>query len=178
MELEQGVISSAVEFRLTDFASPEAAREDIQDLAGDGVSINLPGNEASGYQRIDPPVHWGTERMATVTINLDSNLDSSRVVIQRASASNSWVFEPLETTVENGQAKALTNEGGYFVASTPVQYGVVVGVPVAIVVILLVVIIAVGLVIYFRVRPEKWKSTKDNMQKTQMKIKRSFAKQI
>ena len=36
----------------------------------------------------------------------------------------------------------------------------------------------VAVAVYFVVRPEKWKKTKDNVRKTKTKVSRSFAKQV
>ena len=179
IEFEQGALVAANEFRVTDIADREAAMTDIENLAGVGVAVNLPGNEASGYKRIDPvTIFEGAEGMGTVSIDLDSTIDPSNVVIQRASSVSAWVFEPLDTEIIDGRAVAQTDRGGYFVVSTPVQYGLVVGIPIAIVLILLIVVIIIGVLVYFRVRPEKWASAKENVHKTQVKVKRSFAKQV
>lgn len=179
IEFQQGDLEAPNEFRVTSVANAEAAMTDIMNLAGEGISVRLPPNEASGYKRVDPvTVFEGAKGQATISIDLDSTIDTSNVVIQRASSISAWVFEPLDTQIIDGKAVAQTNQGGYFVASTPVQYGVVVGIPIAIVVVLLIVVIIIGVLVYFRVRPEKWASAKENVHKTQVKVKRSFAKQV
>ena len=175
-----GTLSQAVEFRITDVASAEIAMADIQRLAGDDIQTNMPPNQGSGVKKLDPTAQFpqtSARMMGTIAIDLDDSTATSAVILQ-ANEDNFWVFEPLDTEIVDGRAVAQTAGGGYFVVATPLQYGLVVGIPVAIVVILLVAIIALLLVIYFRVRPEKWSSAKENVQKTQMKIKRSFAKQI
>ncbi len=119
------------------------------------MEVNLPENQASGIKKIDPTgqlPQTSRSMMATVGIDLDDPTTTSAVILQ-ANENNFWVFEPLETEIVDGRAVAQTDSGGYFVVSTPLQYGLVVGIPVAIVVILLVAIIALLLVIYFRVRP-------------------------
>lgn len=147
-------------------------------MVGTDVQINLPANEVSGYKRVDPvSVFEGAQEMGSISIQLDT-ADLSNVVILRSSAASAWEFTPLDTVVVDGKAVAFTDQGGYFVASTPIQYGLVVGIPVAIIVLLLVVVIIIGIIVYFRVRPEKWEVAKDNMHKTQVKVKRSFAKQV
>lgn len=168
-----------VEFRLSDIANADAAKAEIQRQAG-GINVNLPANIASAYKRLDPVRQFPqTEErlLATIAIDLNDDATSNGIILQ-ANEDNFWVFEPLDTEIIDGRAVAQTDGGGYFVVATPLEYGLVVGIPVAIVIILLIVIIALLLVIYFRVRPEKWSSAKESVQKSQMKIKRSFAKQI
>ena len=98
--------------------------------------------------------------------------------------------------MRNGNAYAQTNQGGVFVAafatvpslatsaSTPSlatsghsTLGVALGVSFG-VTILFVVTCGVAVAVYFVVRLEKWKKTKDNICKTKTKVSRSFAKQV
>ena len=98
--------------------------------------------------------------------------------------------------MRNGNAYAQTNQGGVFVAafatvpslatsaSTPSlatsghsTLGVALGVSFG-VTILFVVTCGVAVAVYFVVRSEKWKKTKDNVRKTKTKVSRSFAKQV
>ncbi len=165
---------------MSDIASPEAAIAEIQRQAGDSINVNLPPNVASGYKLLDPTTQFpqtAERMMATISIDINEATASNAIILQ-ANEQNFWVFEPLETTIVDGQAVALTDGGGYFVVSIPLEYGLVVGIPVAIVILLLIAIIVLLLVIYCRLRPEKWSSAKESAQKTQMKIKRSFAKEI
>lgn len=180
LTVPQGTLREAVEFRVSDIASAEDAMAEIQRQAGDDINVNLPANVASGFKRVDPPrrLPQTAERMmATIVIDIDEGTPSNAIILQ-ANENNFWIFEPLDTEIVDGQASAQTDGGGYFVVATPLQYGLVVGIPVAIVIILLIAIIVLLLVIYFRLRPEKWSSAKESVQKSQMKIKRSFAKQI
>lgn len=163
---------------MTSVASPDAAMNEIIRLAGDGVKVNLPANQASGFKRVDPVTQFqGAQGMADISIDL-GDADSSSVVIMRANAASTWVFQPLDTQVIDGRAVAQTDQGGYFVASTPVQYGLVVGIPVAVILLLLIVVVVIGVIVYFRLQPAKWASAKENVHKTQVKVKRSFAKQV
>lgn len=179
MSFQQGDLPQAIPIRVTEHTNIDEVMKDIAALSG-RENVNFPGNMASRLViQLDPQGQFHVDaRPGTISLPIEGSTDANTVTIMQASPNNFYQFEPLETTIVDGMATARTANGGYFVLSTPIQYGLVVGIPVAIVVILLLAVIVVAIVVYFRVRPEKWTNTKESVQKTQMKIKRSFAKQI
>ncbi len=115
---------------------------------------------------------------AEITVQLRDVGVPTGVKMFRANANSAYVFMELPTRIISGKAVASTNQGGIFVAGSGVNYNLVIGLSVAGVVLLLVAIMVAATVVYFVVRPEKLASAKNNIQKTQMKMKRSFAKQV
>ena len=123
---------------------------------------------------------------ATIVIDINDTAPSSTRTY-RANPGSNWNFVNLTTEVRNGNAYAQTNQGGVFVAAFATvpslatsghsTLGVALGVSFG-VTILFVVTCGVAVAVYFVVRPEKWKKTKDNICKTKTKVSRSFAKQV
>lgn len=162
-----------------EYRDASTAVADATDLADPGELLNTPPNLNSPYISVFPHSRFeGASGMATISIDLDQTLSSSGVAIYRANPNSDYVFVQLPTEVIDGRAVAQTSEGGIYVAGSGLNYSLVVGVVVAGVVLLLVGIVVAGTIVYFVARPEKWKSAKDNMKKTQMKMKRSFANKV
>ena len=166
-------------FTMKEYRNQSAAVADVEDLAAQGELVNTPPNLNSPYVRIDPPTRFnGAMSKAEISIQLTEGESSMGVTIRRANPGSAWVFTDLDTQIVDGRAVAQTDEGGVFVAGSGFNFGLVIGLVVAGVVILLVAVIVIGTVVYFVARPEKWRSTKSNVKKTQMKMKRSFARQV
>ncbi len=164
---------------MSEYRNASAAVADVTDLADEGELLNTPANLASPYLSITPHTDFASVvGTGEVTIDLDDNLINTDTKIYRANINSAYVFTELDTDVVNGRAVAQTNQGGIFVAGSGVNYSLVVGLVVAGVVLLLVSLMVVATVVYFVVRPEKWKSTKSSVKKAQMKVKRSFARQV
>lgn len=165
---------------MSEYRNSSAAVADVEELADEGELLNTPANMASPFVSIEPHTDFGSAvGQAEVAIDLDNpTTNSAGVSVYRANRNSAWVFVQLDTEITGGRAIAQTNQGGIFVAGSGVNYSLVVGLAVAGVVLLLASLMVVGTVIYFVVRPEKWKSTKSSMKKAQMKVKRSFARQV
>ena len=168
MTFKRGDLTSARVFQMHMFTNESEA----QRMTDNNKS---PGRTVSDYYFIDDfETSMGTS--AEVEISIDDST-ATNVKIYRANANSNNVFQELSTKTVNGRAVASTDEGGVFVASTPV---VAVYIIVATIVFLLIVIIiaVAAVVIYFRVRPEKWKATKSKVSGGVTSIKRSFAKKV
>lgn len=164
---------------MSEYRDADAAIAEVEDLAQDGELLNAPPVIISSYVGVEPHTQFeGAAGMAKISVEFDEQLVERGIRLYVANRMTNYVFTALDTTVENGRAVAETNQGGIFIAGSGVNYDLVVGLSVAGVVLLIVILMVVGTVIYFVVRPEKWKSTKSNVKKTQMKVKRSFAKQV
>ena len=165
---------------MSEYRNASAAVEDVDELSEDGRSLlNIPANLASPYVSVEPHTHFeAVAGMAEIKIDLDRDLINSGVSVYRANQNSAYVFQQLDTQIVDGQAVAQTDQGGVFVAGSGVNYSLVVGLVVAGVVLLVVALMVVATIVYFVVRPEKWKSTKSSVKKAQMKVKRSFARQV
>lgn len=164
---------------MSEYRNADDAIADVEDMAREGELLNAPPVITSNYVSVEPhTVFKGAAAKARITIKFDPGLAQSSPEIYMASRSNQYVFAALDTTVVDGQAVAQTDQGGIFVVGSRVNYNLVIGLSVAGVVLVIVILMVVSTVIYFVVRPEKWKSTKAHVKKTQMKVKRSFAKQV
>ena len=164
---------------MAEYRSGEAALDEVGDRALEGELLREPSVVVSSYISVSPLTTFtGADGMATIRIKFDSQLVESGISMFRANPSSAYVFERLDTEVVDGSAVAQTNQGGIFVVGSGVNYDLVVGLSVAGVVLLIVILIVVSTVIYFVVRRDKWRSAKDGVKKTQMKVKRSFAKQV
>lgn len=162
---------------ISEYRDADAAVADVQELSQEVELLNHPANVASPYVRVEPTEQF--TGMGEISISLDDSLMiPTGVTIRRANPNSNWIFTELDTTIVEGKAVAQTSQGGIFVAGSGVNYSLVVGLCVAAVVLVLVGLMVVATVVYFVVRPEKWKSAKTNVAKTQMKVKRSFAKQV
>lgn len=164
---------------MSEFRDADDAVASVEDNAQDNELLNVPPIPTSSYISVEPHgAFLGAEGKAKISINFDPGLVQTGNVMYIASPSNGYVFSAMDTSIEDGQAVAQTDQGGIFVVGSGVNYDLVIGLSVAGVVLLIVILMVVGTVIYFVARPEKWKSTKKNVKKTQMKVKRSFAKQV
>lgn len=164
---------------MAEYRDADSAIAAVEELAQEGELLNSPSVIISPYVSVEPLTQFaGVDGMATIRIAFDSQLVESGISLYRANLNSAFVFREMDTRVENGQAVAETNQGGIFVVGSGLNYDLVVGLSVAGVVLLIIILLVVGVVIYFVVRPDKWKSTKSGVKKTQMKVKRSFAKQV
>ena len=163
---------------MEEYADANEASDFVMQMSGFRTT-NEPGNQVSPVISVQPFTQFsGAQREATITIDIDSSAARDGTKIYRASASNGWSYAALDTQIVDGKAVAKTNQGGVFVAAADVSTAVIVGVVVAIVIILLIIVVVVGILIYFASRPDKLKSTKEKVIKTQNRVKRSFAKQV
>ena len=154
------------------YPTENEALDMIEDMTG--VSTSGPGDEVSQYYLVDPidEFHQDASDSAEIQIELDSS-SATNVKIYRANAGTDWRFRELDTRTSNGMAMASTREGGMFVAASP---AVALYISIATVVFFLVIvtIAIVGVVIYFRVRREKWHAVKNGMKN----FKRSFTDKV
>lgn len=179
LDFERGTLQSPNVITLMEYRNASAAVADVEGLANEGELLNAPANLNSPFVSVFPHDRFeGATGMGEIAIMLDPSVSHSGVTIHRASPNSDYVFVQLDTQIIDGRAVAQTNEGGIFVAGSGVNYSLVVGLVVAGIVLLLVAIVVVGTIVYFVARPEKWQSAKNNVKKTQMKMKRSFARQV
>ena len=179
IQFNPGTLSTAVEFRFEEYADSDTAIQAVQDLANppDGNFV-VPPNAVSSYVLVTPVENFAAAgQMATIVIDIDDTAPSS-TRIYRANPGSEWNFVSLTTEMRDGNAYAQTNQGGVFVAASGIDtLGIAVGVSVSAIV-LIVVACGAAIGVYFAVRPEKWRKTKDNVRKTKTKVSRSFAKQV
>lgn len=170
---DRGDVNETNVITMAEFRNADSAAVDNPSLQ------NAPPILTSPYISVEPHgVFSGASGKAKISINFDPGLVESGTSMRFAGPSNAYVFTAVDTQIIDGQAVAETDEGGIFVVGSNVNYDLVIGLSVAGVVLLIVILMVVGSVIYFVVRPEKWKSAKGTVKKTQMKFKRSFAKQV
>ena len=166
-------MSNAIEFRFEEYTDPS-----------DGNFRILP-NVVSPYVLVTPVENFAAAgQTATIVIDIDNTAPNS-TRIYRANPGSNWNFVSLTTEVRDGNAYAQTDQGGAFVAAfvtaPPVSSRSTLGIALGVsfgVIILIVVACGVAVGVYFVVRPEKWRKTKDTICKTKTKFSRSFAKQI
>ena len=179
LEFGQGDLDDAVEFRLEQYADSGAALQAVQSVAvpPDG-EFQTPPNVVSPYVLVNPVTNFAAaQRTATIVIDIDDSA-STDTQIYRANPSSDWNFVSMSTEVQDGRAIAQTDQGGVFVAASGLNtIAIAVGVSVA-VVLLVVVLCGSAIMVYFVVRPEKWRKTTDTVRKTKTKVTRSFAKQV
>ena len=179
IQFNQGTLSTAVEFRFEEYADSDTAIQAVEDLANppDG-NFAVPPNAVSSYVLLTPIENFAAAgQMATIVIDIDDTAPSS-TRIYRANPGSDWNFVSLTTEMRDGNAYAQTDQGGVFVAASGLNtLGIAIGVSVGAVV-LIVVACGAAIGVYFAVRPEKWRKTKDNVRKTKTKVSRSFAKQV
>ena len=172
-------MSTAVEFRFEEYADSDTAIQAVEDLANppDG-NFAVPPNAVSSYVLLTPIENFAAAgQTATIVIDIDDTAPSS-TRIYRANPRSDWNFVSLTTEMRDGNAYAQTDQGGVFVAASGLNtLGIAIGVSVGAVV-LIVVACGAAIGVYFAVRPEKWRKTKDNVRKTKTKVSRSFAKQV
>ena len=167
-------MSHAIEFRFEEYTDPS-----------DGNFRILP-NVVSPYVLVTPVENFAAAgQTATIVIDIDNTAPNS-TRIYRANPGSNWNFVSLTTEVRDGNAYAQTDQGGAFVAAVPTHaspasgrntLGIALGVSFG-VIILIVVTCGAAVGVYFVVRPEKWRKTKDTVCKTKTNFSRSFAKQI
>lgn len=168
MTFKRGDLTSAKVFQMHKFTNESEA----QRMTNNNKS---PGRTVSDYYLIDDfETSEGTS--AEVEIAIDDST-ATNVKIYRANANSNNVFQELSTKTVDGKAVASTDEGGVFVAGTPVV-AVYIIVATIVFLLLIIVIAVVAVAIYFRVRPEKWKATKSKVSGGMTSIKRSFAKKV
>ena len=179
IHFNRGTLSNAVEFRFEEYADPS-----------DGNFRILP-NVVSPYILVTPVENFAAAgQTATIVIDIDNTAPNS-TSIYRANPGSDWNFVNLTTEVRDGSAYAHTDQGGAFVAAFATAptvataptasgrntLGIALGVSFG--VIILIVVACGGAVgVYFAVRPEKWRKTKDNIHKAKTKFSRNFAKRV
>ena len=161
------------------FENATTAVEDVRGSAIEGENLNVPANLHSGFIGVNPAGKFdGVMSPAKISLKLDDTTASAGVSLYRAGPDTAYAFVRMETTIQDGRAVASTDQGGVFVAGSGVNLGLVVGLVVAGVVVLLIALMVAAVIVYFVAQPEKWKATKTSMKKSQMKLKRSFARQV
>ena len=183
IHFNRGTLSNAVEFRFEEYADPS-----------DGNFRILP-NVVSPYILLTPVENFAAAgQTATIVIDIDNTAPNS-TSIYRANPGSDWNFVNLTTEVRDGNAYAQTDQGGAFVAAFATAPTVATAPPLATsasgrntlgitlgvsfgVIILIVVACGAAVGVYFAVRPEKWRKTKDNIRKTKTKFSRNFAKRV
>ena len=176
IEFAANDLDGPVEFTIEEYSNEDDALAAAEAQGGGGDKPS--GDEDSPYVLIHPVGKFSASgQEAVIAIDLDSGASSSATVY-RANPSSDWEFVSMDTEVRDGKAMTTSDEGGIYVASSEPNLLWIVGVVVAVVFIMIVVLIIGGMLIYFRVRPEKWEKTKDNMRKAKIRVSRSFAKQV
>ena len=175
---QRGDLTQPNALNMMEFENADEARDMIEATAG-GTPRNEPSNKVSSSLTVQPYTRFtGAQNEAQISIDLDPTADRDGTVIYRASAMNGWSYVALDTQIVEGRAVARTDQGGIFVAAAEVSTGTIVGVVVSAFILILVGVLIVGMFIYFKTQPEKWRSAKDKMLQSQNKLKRSFAKQV
>ncbi len=160
------------------FQNSSDAIKELRGKAPSGENLNEPAVKHSEFVSIQPEGKFsGSAGKAKISLRLDDGI-SSNAEIYRAGPDTAYAFVRMDTTIVNGKAEAQTDQGGVFVVGSGVNLGLVVGLVVAGLVVLVLALMAAGVIVYFVARPDKWKSTKESVKKSQMKIKRSFARQV
>lgn len=175
---ERGDLTEPNMLNMEEYQDPDDAQQFIMEMTG-SEPRNEPDNRVSPVISVQPFTQFsGVREMATISIDIDESAENGETTIYRASPQNQWSYAALDTQIINGKAVAQTDQGGVFVAAAQVSTGLIVGVVIAAVVLILVITVVIGVTIYFVTRPEKLKSTKEHLVKTQNRLKRSFAKQV
>ena len=158
------------------YSSEDDALDMIEDMSG--VSTSGPGDEVSQYYLVDPidEFHQDATDDAEIQIELDSS-SATDVKIYRANAGSDWRFRELDTRTSDGMAMASTREGGMFVAAAP-AVTLYISIATVVFVLIIVTIAIVGVVIYFRVRREKWRAVKSGVSKGMKNFHRSFTDKV
>ena len=175
LSFRMGDLTDALVVRMETYPDAESALAAIE--ASSDFDANAPGNEVSDYVLVDPMGEFerGESTSATIRLNIDSG--SSSVKIYRANARSSWTFEELDTRVSDDVAEADTNQGGVFVASSPIVTLYVI-IFTILAVVIIVTLVVVGVVVYFVVRRDKWNKTKGKVSGGVKNLSRSFAKKV
>jgi hypothetical protein len=153
----------------------------IEKYSSEEQVVNMTGNKVPGMQVSDYISVEGLnlgQRSATIQMSVSpmAALDSN-TQIYRANANTQWAFLRLDSRAVNGMVVADTSEDGVFVVAQQ-QVAIGVSVATAALIIGVLALAIVGLVIYFRVRPEKWTTAKDKVSGGLNNVKRSFAKKV
>ena len=163
---------------MEEYTDANEASDFVMQMSGFRTT-NEPANQVSSVVSVQPFTQFnGAQNEATISIDVESSSARDGTKVYRASAANGWSYVALDTQIVDGKAVARTDQGGVFVAAAEVSTGLIVGVVIAAVIIILIAVVIVGVLIYFRSRPDKLKSTKESIVKTQNRVKRSFAKQV
>lgn len=140
----------------------------------------VPGKSVSSYVRVGS-FETADGAMARMEIPIDVSALDSNVKMYVASPQDNYVFRVVpDSQVVDGKAVAQISgedDGNIYVAASP-QVAAYVVIATVIFVVLIIVIIVVGMVVFFRVRRDKWKSTKDKVSGGMVNIKRSFAGKV
>ena len=166
-------------FRLEKFASEEEALDGIKEMTGNSADTT-PGQARSDYYYFvsDSGEEITTDTSQRVEINIELNDGLGRSpTVYIANSRTQGTFKALDTKVENGVAKAYTDEGGVVVVSAEIvtQYVIIATVSFLLIIFITAV---VATVIYFRVRRDKWEKVKGKVSGGMNNIKRSFAKEV
>ena len=154
---------------ITTFANESEA----QTMTNDNTS---PGKLVSDYVQVSG-LNTNQGQMATLQLMVSGeNLDSD-TSIYYSDPNNANVFRKLDTRSVDGMVEAQIDQDGVYSASTA-QVATFVTIATAIFVVLIIVVIIVATVVFFRVRRDKWHSTKEKVSSGFTNIKRSFAKKV
>lgn len=189
MEFEQGALLSAATFTMTEYSSLSDAQEAFHGQQNDDdsrkkrqsadydYSTDAPGNVESSYVVVQSDSDGemltpDTGMTVTISLKLDGSADpNTKVYVSNRNTQGN--FRELSTRVEDGMAIADTDEEGVYVAASP-AIAVYITVGTVLFVLIVVALAIVGVVIYFRVRREKWHRVKDSV----TGLSRSFQKKI
>ena len=172
---ERSDLTQPKNFQLEVFRNDSEAQSQVRQMSGIGQSV--PGTLASSYVSVGPHEAFHSGDGGSATISLELRDSPGNVVIYSACPSNNYRYRALDTSVVNGRAVASISEGGFFVASSPLT--TILAVVGSIVVVLAIIsIVVIGVIIYFAVRRDKWRSTKSKVSSGMKSISRSFAKKV
>ena len=172
---DRGTLTEPVFVRLEVYPNSSYALDIIREAAGYGISE--PGSAVSRYYRLDPASDFHVNSgQAQIQIPIDDRT-ATNTKVYRASASSAWQYEELDTTTTDGMATASTSTGGVFVVASPVVTAWIVA-SVVVVILLLVLVVVGGVTVYFIVRREKWRATKEKVKSGMNSVSRSFSRKV
>lgn len=157
------------------FGTADSSRRKRQS-DGSTYSTDTPGTVRSSFILVasdsGDSLSPDTGMSVTLSLKLDSGAGSSTKVYV-SNENTQGTFRELDTRVENGMAIVSTDEEGVYVASSP-AVAAYITVGTVLFVLIIVAIAVVGLVVYFRVRREKWERVKNSVSG----VSRSFQKKV
>ena len=180
---KQGDLMTAQIITMTPFDSASEAQEQLFGTTDSSrtkrqsisYSTDAPGNVESSYVLVrlegSDMLTPGTGNEVDIALDIGSASSSTKIYVSNVNTQGT--FRELDTKIENGMAIASTNEEGVYVAASPaIAAYITVG---TIVFVLLVVVIAViCVIVYFRVRRDKWEKVTNSLSG----VSRSFQKKI
>lgn len=175
--IDSGDLPAPVVFNVEVFRNATTAIETAANRSTIEEAPSLPDTRSSFLLLQPQGMFTADNQEIAVEIALES--ESGRAIhVYRANEMSRWSFQRLDTEVRDGRAVARTDQGGIFVAASPLDTALIAGLVVMGVVLIILLLIIAAVVIFFCVRRDKWRSLKENTRKAKVKFTRSFAKQV